>query len=123
MAELLRTGHTMLNIACPICNNPIFRNREGKKFCPSCNREVVVSSNTETQNFEKSERFTKNNKAITMSSDKEVLNSLKIVIIKKIQLIQEKLELASEIELIKKYSEVLSNLYDLLKKLTKPYKK
>ncbi|MFX1427698.1 MAG: Sjogren's syndrome/scleroderma autoantigen 1 family protein [Promethearchaeota archaeon] len=117
MAELLRTGHTMLNIACPICNNPIFRNREGKKFCPSCNREVIVSNNNEIQKFEKNEILTKNNQNINKFSDIEVLNSLKILLIKKIQLIMDKLELATEIELIEKYSEILSNLYDLFKKL------
>ncbi len=28
MADLLRSGHTMLNLACPVCNNPLFRNKD-----------------------------------------------------------------------------------------------
>jgi len=43
MADLLRKGYTMLNQACPNCNNPIFRSRSGDMFCPSCNKPVVFS--------------------------------------------------------------------------------
>ncbi|MFX1280910.1 MAG: Sjogren's syndrome/scleroderma autoantigen 1 family protein [Promethearchaeota archaeon] len=117
MADLLRTGHTMLNIACPICNNPIFKNREGKKFCPSCNREVIVSNSIPAQKFEESEEKLKNVQDIKDSSNKEVENLIRIVIVKKIHFILEKLETATETELIKNYSNILSGLYDLLKKL------
>ena len=47
MAELLRKGYTMLNLACPICNNPIFKKKNQQPFCPICNREVqIVDQNT-----------------------------------------------------------------------------
>ena len=42
MAELLRKGYTMLNLACPICNNPIFKKKNQQPFCPICNREVQI---------------------------------------------------------------------------------
>jgi uncharacterized Zn finger protein (UPF0148 family) len=42
MAALLRDGYSMLNIACPICNNPIFKNKKQVLFCPICNREVLL---------------------------------------------------------------------------------
>jgi uncharacterized Zn finger protein (UPF0148 family) len=56
MADLLRSGYTMLNIACPVCNNPIFQNREKNKFCPTCNREVLVVDNKISQIHEKIEK-------------------------------------------------------------------
>jgi uncharacterized Zn finger protein (UPF0148 family) len=35
MAELLRSGATMLQDTCPTCNSPLFR-FEGKVFCVKC---------------------------------------------------------------------------------------
>ena len=118
MADLLRMGYTMLNIACPVCNNPIFRSKEGEKFCPSCNRKVVVMTNNAVQNYEKSEDIPEYIENTNDISEKEIINSIKLVIVKKIQLIIEKLEIETEVELIRKYSDVLSDLHDFLKKLS-----
>jgi len=43
MADLLRKGYTMLNLACPICKNPIFKSRSGDMFCPKCDKPVIFS--------------------------------------------------------------------------------
>jgi uncharacterized Zn finger protein (UPF0148 family) len=117
MADLLRMGYTMLNIACPVCNNPIFRNKEGEKLCPSCNRKVVVMTDNAIQNYKKSEDTSQNVENAEEISEKKITNSIKLVTGKKIQLIIEKLENETEIELIKKYSDVLSDLYDLFKSI------
>lgn len=117
MADLLRMGYTMLNIACPVCNNPIFRNKEGEKFCPSCNRKVVVKTNNTVHNYRKSEEIPKHIENTKDISEKKIINSIKLVIVKKIQLIIEKLEIETEVELIKKYSDVLSDLYDIFLKV------
>jgi len=118
MADLLRMGYTMLNIACPVCNNPIFRSKVGEKFCPSCNRNVVVMTNNSVQNYVKSEDIPKHSENMKDISEKNILKSIKLVIDKKMQLILAKLENETEVELIKKYSDVLSDLFDLFKKLS-----
>jgi uncharacterized Zn finger protein (UPF0148 family) len=41
MAKALREGARMLDIACPVCNNPIFQLKSGEKVCVSCERKVV----------------------------------------------------------------------------------
>jgi len=117
MADLLRSGYTMLNIACPVCNNPVFRNKEGEKFCPSCNRKVVVINDQITQNFEKRENASANNRNSEFISNKDVINSLNEVIPKKMQWIIEKLKTETQLELIKNYTDILSTLYDLLNKI------
>lgn len=117
MADLLRSGYTMLNIACPVCNNPVFRNKEGEKFCPSCNRKVVVTNDQITQNFEKRENASANNRNSEFISNKDVINSLNEVIPKKMQWIIEKLKTETQLELIKNYTDILSTLYDLLNKI------
>ena len=118
MADLLRSGHTMLNIACPVCNNPVFRNKDGDKFCPSCNREVVVINDQITHNFEKREIASENNRNSEDTLDSDVLNSFSEVILKKMQWIIEKLKMETQLELIKNYADILSKLYDLLNKIT-----
>jgi uncharacterized Zn finger protein (UPF0148 family) len=53
MAELLRSGATMLQDTCPTCNSPLFK-FEGKIFCVKCGppsaktTEASESVNTET---------------------------------------------------------------------------
>ncbi|MFX1411897.1 MAG: Sjogren's syndrome/scleroderma autoantigen 1 family protein, partial [Promethearchaeota archaeon] len=62
MADLLRSGHKMLNMACPICNNPIFKKRSGETFCPTCNREVLIVKNKNHQkNLKIESNIQKNN--------------------------------------------------------------
>ncbi len=117
MADLLRSGYTMLNIACPVCNNPVFRNKEGEKFCPSCNRKVVVINDPITQNLERKERTSVNIRNSEILSDKGVLKSLYEVILKKLQWITDNLESETQLELIKNYTDILTDLYNLLVKI------
>jgi len=108
----------MLNVACPVCNNPVFRNKEGEKFCPSCNRKVVIINDQITHNFEKREIASENNRNCEDTLDNDVLNSFSDVILKKMQWIIEKLKIETQLELIKNYADILSKLYDLLNKIT-----
>lgn len=118
MADLLRSGYTMLNIACPVCNNPVFRNKEGEKFCPSCNRKVIIINDQITQNFDKRETASANNRDDEFISNKDVMKSLNEVIPKKMQWIIEKLKTETQLDLIKNYTDILSKLYDLLNKIS-----
>ena len=40
-AELLLKGAKMLNIACPICNDPIYELKDGELFCSTCQKNIV----------------------------------------------------------------------------------
>ncbi len=46
MADLLRSGATMLSEVCPECGNVLFRVRE-EMICPRCNKPVVLVKATE----------------------------------------------------------------------------
>ena len=122
MADLLRSGYTMLNIACPVCNNPIFQNKEKKKFCPTCNREVLVVNNKTSRDHEAIEKnaVQKNNNNIT--TDKKLIipdfDFLKEVIIKKTQILIEKLNTESQLDLLERYTDLLSKLIDIWNKIT-----
>lgn len=41
MAELLKGGNVMLSDSCPDCKVPLFKLRDGKVICPSCERVVI----------------------------------------------------------------------------------
>jgi len=41
MAELLKGGNVMLSDSCPDCKVPLFKLRDGKIICPSCERVVI----------------------------------------------------------------------------------
>ena len=42
MADLLRSGATMLSYSCPECASPLFRLKTGEIWCAKCDRRVVI---------------------------------------------------------------------------------
>ena len=48
MADLLKSGATMLSDVCPDCGNPLFRVK-GDIFCAKCNKPVVYARATGPQ--------------------------------------------------------------------------
>ena len=111
MADLLRAGHKMLNLSCPICNNPIFQNKEGVSFCAICNREVIMADSVSDKNIEEKEAIlNKNTKQINITS------VLITVLTNKLNWITEKLEKENQLDIIEKYLKILFDLLNLLEK-------
>ncbi|MEM2896422.1 MAG: Sjogren's syndrome/scleroderma autoantigen 1 family protein [Candidatus Bathyarchaeia archaeon] len=48
MAELLKSGATMLSELCPECGNPLFKIKD-EIFCVKCNKPVVIVKATESE--------------------------------------------------------------------------
>ncbi|HEY5620508.1 MAG TPA: Sjogren's syndrome/scleroderma autoantigen 1 family protein, partial [Candidatus Bathyarchaeia archaeon] len=48
MADLLKSGATMLSDICPECGSPLFRIK-GEVFCAKCNKPVVYAKATGPQ--------------------------------------------------------------------------
>jgi len=115
MAELLRSGHTMLNLACPVCNNPLFRNKDKEVFCPICNKRVLIQKNDNIQqksNTSLEKRMINDEKLIKTNR-----NLLKNIIREKIDYISQKLKDETQIDLIERYIKILTDIYDLLNKI------
>jgi len=111
MADLLREGYTMLNLACPICNNPIFKNKKGEKFCPICNRKVIIpEENGSLETLEKQEE--KNQKPNII-----IWGVLQNSILNKIKNITDRLTEETQMNQIENYINLLSKLIDLFKKI------
>ena len=48
MADLLRSGAVMLQVACPICATPLFKHGKDT-FCAKCNRPVMILKSAEEE--------------------------------------------------------------------------
>ena len=99
-----------------------FKIRKKKKFCPTCNREVLVVNNKTSRDHEAIEKnaVQKNNNNIT--TDKKLIipdfDFLKEVIIKKTQILIEKLNTESQLDLLERYTDLLLKLIDIWNKIT-----
>ena len=112
MADLLKSGHKMLSLSCPICNNPLFQNKSGSTFCAICNREVLLvdkDSNKSDVDLKPSV----NNPVEIINLDCEI----KSVLIEKINWIAHKLENETQLHIVNEYLELILNLLNILEKL------
>ena len=125
MAELLRQGYTMLNLSCPVCKNPVFRNKKGERFCPICNRKVIMIEEKKATQTKLSKTSDKNHQEIKsemMFSDfdnSDKLDSLEKIIYKNIDLFTNKLQNETQIDLIEKYIDILLKLIEVILRLKK----
>ncbi|TFF97091.1 MAG: hypothetical protein EU547_05275 [Promethearchaeota archaeon] len=123
MAELLRSGNTMLNKSCPVCNTPIFRNQKGELFCPSCNRKVFIVDK-DSQQLSREESAS-NRTSSTINKKKPNKNQLKNIndelvektsnILKnKINSLLNKMETEIQVNQLREYIHLIKDLYELL---------
>ncbi len=112
MAELLRLGYTMLNDACPNCNSPIFRDKNGEMICPSCNRKVIIMK--ENINSISDNKYIEKKQNLSRYKNK-ILDSTYKILENKIYTLLEKIEKENEITRIREYVGLLKELYKILK--------
>ncbi len=112
MADLLKSGHKMLSLSCPICNNPIFQKKDGTAFCPICNRKVLLVDNTPNIENEEKKPILINNTEI-----EDIKSIILPVLIHKFQWISQKLEKESQLSVIGEYLELTFKLLSLLEKI------
>jgi len=112
MANLLRAGYKMLNKSCPVCNNPIFKDKKDNMFCPICNREVIIVNNDYSMDKVKSDEKKRNFQVL---ENENVLVPLKEVVIEKIKFFNDLLAKENQIDIIKKYTMILLRLLKVLR--------
>jgi len=101
MADLLKSGATMLQQACPQCGTPLFR--KGKEtFCPKCNRPVVIIESAEDEN-----------RLLTM----QILESTEQTLLTKIKEINSAIRAESDPERLVTYGNALSTWLSAIEKL------
>jgi len=111
MADLLKTGHKMLSLSCPICNNPIFQKKNGTSFCAICNRKVQLIDTPDNKNTEDKKPILINNTELG-----DIKSILLPVLIEKLHWIAQKLEKESHLSVINDYLELTLKLLNLVDK-------
>lgn len=117
MAELLRTGYKMLNLSCPVCNNPIFKKKDGEMFCPICNRPVIFNDTSLNETIKSVKGLKDENKAVDHVLDDKTLINLKKNIYIKIHEISEIIKTENQIITIEAYIKLLQKLLDLYERI------
>ncbi|MGB8779331.1 MAG: Sjogren's syndrome/scleroderma autoantigen 1 family protein [Candidatus Bathyarchaeia archaeon] len=104
MADLLRRGSTLTELACPVCASPLFRLKSGGLWCGRCEKKVIVVKEGE-------EPFKMERSA--------ALDSLEATLIAKVQEIQKKVQCEQNPEELQKLGTALSGLLENLERTRK----
>jgi UPF0148 protein len=101
MADLLKSGATMLSDTCPVCGSPLFKVK-GDIFCAKCNKPVVYARATGPQ---------------ATISPSMLLESVEQTIIVKITETNELLKLEKDPERLSIYSNLVFGWLSMLEKI------
>ena len=101
MADLLKSGATMLSDVCPNCGSPLFKVK-GETFCAKCNKPVVYQKATVTT---------------TSMPTSVLLQTVEQTIITKISETNELLKAEKDPERLSAYSNLVFGWLSMLEKL------
>ena len=104
MADLLRQGATLTELACPACASPLFRLRSRDLWCAKCEKKVVIVKEGEEP---------------SKIAGSIVLDKLEATLLAKVQEVQNKLQHEQSMEELQKLGAVLSGLLENLGKIRK----
>ncbi len=104
MADMLRQGATLTELACPACASPLFRLRSGGLWCAKCEKKVIIVKEGEDPS------------KITGSI---VLDKLEATLLAKVQEIQNRMQHEENMEELQKLGTVLSGMLENLEKIRK----
>ncbi len=104
MADLLKSGATMLSDICPVCGTPLFKVK-GQVFCAKCNKPVVYQKAMSPQT------------AATAVSPGYLLDSVEMTITGKISEANEILKNEKDPEKLSLYSNLVFGWLSMLEKL------
>jgi UPF0148 protein len=104
MADLLREGATMTDMACPACASPLFRLKDGTLWCAKDKKKVVVLKEGEEP------------AKVTSSM---ALDALEATLLAKINELQNRMQDEQNIDELQKLGAALSGLLENLEKLRK----
>lgn len=104
MADLLRQGSTLTELACPACASPLFRLKSGELWCVKCEKKVIV---------------VKDEEEIAKIKSAAALENLENTLLAKIQEVQNKMQQETSVEELQKLGATLSELLESLEKIRK----
>ncbi|WP_290723659.1 Sjogren's syndrome/scleroderma autoantigen 1 family protein [Archaeoglobus sp.] len=115
-AELLYKGAKMLAYSCPECKMPLFE-KDGKVFCPSCGREVIIEGENENSEVQAESETAHDETALEKAKPEADYLGLSKKIERAISKVCDMIAESRSVEEIKVLSESLERLVDVLKKI------
>jgi uncharacterized Zn finger protein (UPF0148 family) len=117
-AEWLLKGAVMLQKACPQCESPLYRLKDNKVYCASCESQVViVGPNDPIPPEFQAQPSIQEEKPQTRSSPE--INQAEKVLTNKLNKLTEKLDVTDDIDEIIKLTEVIDKLAETIRKMQK----
>jgi UPF0148 protein len=104
MADLLRQGATLTDLACPNCSSPLFRLQNGTLWCGKDEKKVIIVKEGEEPH----------NQAGNLAMDK-----LEATLMAKVQDLQTKIDKTDSVEELGKLTTALTELLISLEKVKK----
>ncbi len=101
MADLLRSGAVMLQVACPVCATPLFRHGKDT-FCAKCNRPVMILKSAEEE-----VRF----------AGQQVLDGLEQVLLEKIAEFDVAIKNERDLALLREFGEAIKTYLSALEQI------
>jgi UPF0148 protein len=103
MADLLRQGATLTDLACPACSSPLFKLNTGELWCAKDQKRVIIVKQDEE------EKATSN----------QSMDKLEAMLLSKIQDLQNKIQQTDNLDELQKLSAALNELLGNLEKTRK----
>jgi UPF0148 protein len=104
MADLLRQGATLTDLACPVCASPLFRLKDGTLWCGKDEKKVIIVKEGEEP---------------PKTTGSTALETLEATLLAKVQDIQGRIQRTENVDELQKLSTALSELLDNLEKTRK----
>jgi UPF0148 protein len=104
MADLLRQGATLTDLACPACSSPLFRLKSTDLWCAKCEKKVIVVKEGEEP---------------IKTTSHIILDTMEATLLTKVQEIQNKMQHEKNVEELHKLGTALSELLENLERIKK----
>jgi UPF0148 protein len=102
MADLLRQGATLTDLACPVCSSPLFRLQDGTLWCGKDEKKVII---------------VKEGEETPKAPTNPAMYKLEATLIAKVENLQGKIERTDDVEELGKLTTALSELLNSLEKV------
>jgi UPF0148 protein len=103
MADLLRQGAVLTDLACPACSSPLFKLKSGDLWCAKCEKKVIVMKEGEEPRI----------------TSHLVMDAMEATLLVKVQEIQNRMQHEQNVEELQKMGKALAELLEDLEKIRK----
>ena len=102
MADLLRQGATLTDLACPVCASPLFRLKDGTLWCGKDEKKVILL---------------KEGEETAKATSNAAMETLEATLLAKVQDLEGKIQRTENVDELQKLTAALSQLLESLERI------